>query len=238
MEKEAAGKCFRCLYDQSWTESWKQALYRRWSYEKEQVCLRWRMIFYEVCPWLWDWIPKSTSRGKSSSFERKSSVATAESSPIELLLQKSKEYQQSCIRWNSLGRNHRHFLRHPILRSSPIDRRIKTAWFQHQPQTGSPFAESVGIADDISRPHFNTSEPHPEHKKFPHLLKGLKIDHPNQVWSTDITYTAVDGHRAFVIGIVDWFSRKLVAYNGVNTMDALCGNVENGDRTLWKAGNL
>ena len=38
--------------------------------------------------------------------------------------------------------------------------------------------------------------------------------------STDITYTAVDGHRAFVIGVVDWFSRKLMAYNVVNTMDA------------------
>ena len=98
--------------------------------------------------------------------------------------------------------------------------------------------EALGLRTIYPRPHFNTSEPHPEHKKFPYLLKGLKIDHPNQVWSTHITYTAVDGHRAFVIGIVDWFSRKLVAYNVVNTMDALCGNVENGDRTLWKAGNI
>ena len=81
--------------------------------------------------------------------------------------------------------------------------------------------KSIGLADDISAsPHFNTSEPHPEHKKFPYLLKGLEIDHPNQVWSTDITYTAVNGHRAFVIAIEDWFSRKLMAYNVVNTMDA------------------
>ena len=48
----------------------------------------------------------------------------------------------------------------------------------------------------------------------------MNIDHCNQVWSTDITYTAVNGRRAFVIGIVDWFSRKLMAYNVVNTMDA------------------
>ena len=80
--------------------------------------------------------------------------------------------------------------------------------------------KALGLQTIYPRPHFNTSEPHPEHKKFPYLLKGLKIDHPNQVWSTDITYTAVDGHRAFVIGIVDWFSRKLMAYNVVNTMDA------------------
>ena len=38
----------------------------------------------------------------------------------------------------------------PFYASSPFDRRIETAWFQHQSQTGSPFAESVGLADDIS----------------------------------------------------------------------------------------
>ena len=80
--------------------------------------------------------------------------------------------------------------------------------------------KALGLQTIHPRSHFNSSEPHPEHKKFPYLLKGLKIDHPNQVWSTDITYTGVDGHWAFVIGIVDWFSRKLMAYNVVNTMDA------------------
>ena len=53
------------------------------------------------------------------------------------------------------------------------------------------------------RPRFNTSEPYPEHEKFPYLLRKCKIERPNQVWSTDITYTAVAGHRAFVMGIVD-----------------------------------
>lgn len=80
--------------------------------------------------------------------------------------------------------------------------------------------KSLGLRIVYPRPHFNTSEPHPAHEKFPYLLRNVKIEHPNQVWSTDITYTAVDGHRAFVIGIVDWFSRKLLAYNVVNTMDA------------------
>jgi len=80
--------------------------------------------------------------------------------------------------------------------------------------------KALGLRTVYPHPHFNTSEPHPEHEKFPYLLRGVKPDHPNQVWSTDITYTAVDGRRAFVIGIVDWYSRKLMAYNVVNTMDA------------------
>lgn len=80
--------------------------------------------------------------------------------------------------------------------------------------------KSMGLRTVYPRPHFNTSEPHPEHEKFPYLLRKLEIERPNQVWSTDITYTAVAGHRAFVIGIVDWFSRRVMAYNVVNTMDA------------------
>ena len=74
-------------------------------------------------------------------------------------------------------------------------------------------------ADGLSASAFNTSEPHPEQEKFPYLLRKCKIKRPNQVWSTGIIYTAVVC-RAFVIGIVDWFSRKVLAYNVVNTMDA------------------
>jgi putative transposase len=37
-------------------------------------------------------------------------------------------------------------------------------------------------------PQPNTSEPHPEHPVFPHLLRGLEISRPDQVWATDITY--------------------------------------------------
>lgn len=44
-------------------------------------------------------------------------------------------------------------------------------------------------------PHFSTSELHPERKKFPYLSRKLEIERPNQVWSTDITETAVAGHQ-------------------------------------------
>lgn len=77
----------------------------------------------------------------------------------------------------------------------------------------------LGLKTVYPRPKFNTSSPCEEHKKYPYLLRNLPITRPNQVWATDITYTAVAGHRAFVIAIIDLFSRKVLAYNVVNTMD-------------------
>ena len=79
--------------------------------------------------------------------------------------------------------------------------------------------KELGLKTVYPRPKFNTSEACPAHKKYPYLLRKLTIDHPNQVWATDITYTAVGGHRAFVIAILDLYSRKVLAYNVVNTMD-------------------
>ena len=81
--------------------------------------------------------------------------------------------------------------------------------------------KELGLRTVYPRPRFNTSEAHPEHEKYPYLLRNLAITHANQVWATDITYTAVAGHRAFVIAIIDLFSRKVLSYSVVNTMDTI-----------------
>jgi len=56
------------------------------------------------------------------------------------------------------------------------------------------------------------SEPHPEHKIFPYLLANLNIKKPNQVWGSDITYVKVIGGWAYLIAILDWFSRYVVSW--------------------------
>lgn len=53
---------------------------------------------------------------------------------------------------------------------------------------------------------------------YPYLLKGLKITKPNQVWSSDITYIPFKGGFIYLYGIIDWYSRTIIAYNISTTL--------------------
>ena len=65
-----------------------------------------------------------------------------------------------------------------------------------------------------------TSVPHPEHKVYPYLLKGLSITRPGHVWCADITYIPVRRGFLYLVAIMDWASRKVLAWRLSNTMDA------------------
>jgi putative transposase len=58
----------------------------------------------------------------------------------------------------------------------------------------------------------HTSAPHPAHKIYPYRLRGLTIDRPNQCWATDITYIPMRRGFVFLVAIVDWASRKVLAH--------------------------
>lgn len=66
----------------------------------------------------------------------------------------------------------------------------------------------------------NTSKPHPQHTVYPYLLRGVEISQPNQVWSTDITYIRLPRGFVYLVAIIDWYSRKILAWRLSNTMDA------------------
>jgi len=66
----------------------------------------------------------------------------------------------------------------------------------------------------------NTSKKHPQHKVYPYLLRGLKIDRPNQVWCTDITYIPMRRGFLYLVAIMDWATRKVLAWRISNTLDA------------------
>ena len=64
-----------------------------------------------------------------------------------------------------------------------------------------------------------TSVPNPEHRVYPYLLRGLTIERPNQVWCADITYIPVQGGFLYLVAIMDWASRRVLAWRLSNTMD-------------------
>ena len=64
----------------------------------------------------------------------------------------------------------------------------------------------------------NTSAPHPAHRIYPYLLKTLLIDHPNQVWATDITYIPMKRGFVFLVAILDWATRRVLAHRVSTSM--------------------
>jgi putative transposase len=66
----------------------------------------------------------------------------------------------------------------------------------------------------------NTSKPAPGHKIYPYLLRGVKVERPNQVWACDITYIPMARGFVYLVAIVDWFSRRVLSHRVSITMEA------------------
>jgi putative transposase len=66
----------------------------------------------------------------------------------------------------------------------------------------------------------DTSRPAKGHKTYPYLLGGLRIDRPNQVWCADITYLPMRKGFLYLVAIMDWFTRKVLAWRISNTLEA------------------
>ena len=76
----------------------------------------------------------------------------------------------------------------------------------------------MGLAPIYQRPR--TSDPHPEHRIHPYLLRDLEITRANQVWCADITYLPMRRGFLYLVAVMDWVSRKVLAWKLSNTMDA------------------
>ena len=76
----------------------------------------------------------------------------------------------------------------------------------------------MGLAAIYQRPR--TSDPHPEHRIYPYLLRDLAITRPNHVWCADVTYLPMRRGFLYLVAIMDWATRKVLAWRISNTMDA------------------
>jgi putative transposase len=93
--------------------------------------------------------------------------------------------------------------------------------------------QRMGIEALYRRPR--TTKPEPGHKVYPYLLRGIEITRPNQVWAMDITYIPMARGFVYLAVVLDWFSRRVLAWRVSITMEAaFC--VETLEEALAKHG--
>jgi len=76
----------------------------------------------------------------------------------------------------------------------------------------------MGLQAVVPGPH--TSRPAPEHKVYPYLLRDLTIGRPDQVWCADITYIPMQRGFLYLVAVMDWFSRYVLAWELSNTLES------------------
>ena len=76
----------------------------------------------------------------------------------------------------------------------------------------------MGLAAIYQQPR--TTVRHPEHRTYPYLLRGLRIERPDQVWCSDITYIPMRRGFLYLVAVMDWATRKVLSWRLSNTLEA------------------
>jgi putative transposase len=77
----------------------------------------------------------------------------------------------------------------------------------------------MGLQAVLPGPH--TSRPQPAHPRYPYLLRELAVERPNHVWCADITYVPMRRGFLYLVAVLDWYSRYVLAWALSSTLDAL-----------------
>ena len=101
-------------------------------------------------------------------------------------------------------------LEHPFMGARMLRDMLKLAGVEVGRKHVRTLMDKMGIAALYRKP--NTSAPHPEHEIYPYLLKSLTIDRPNQAWATDITYIPMSRGFVYLVAIIDWATRRVLAH--------------------------
>jgi putative transposase len=109
-------------------------------------------------------------------------------------------------------------LKHPFMGSRSIRDQLQDRGYQVGREHVSTLMSKMGIAALYRKPKL--SKPHPEHKVYPYLLRGMEITRANRVWAADITYLPMARGFCYLTAVMDWASRKVLAWRLSNTLDA------------------
>ncbi len=109
-------------------------------------------------------------------------------------------------------------LEHPFAGSRMLRGMLKAEGHDVGRRHVSTLMKKMGVEAIYRRP--NTSKPAAGHKIHPYLLRNLVVTRSNQVWATDITYVPMARGFVYLVAVVDWFSRKVLAWRLSITLSA------------------
>ena len=113
------------------------------------------------------------------------------------------------------------YTRHPFYGSRRMTVYLRTIGHQVNRKRIQRLMGILGLAGMAPGP--NTSRPSPQHRIYPYLLRGVAVTRPNQVWSTDITYIRLTRGFVYLVAVLDWFSRYVLAWEvSVSLEGAVC----------------
>ena len=110
------------------------------------------------------------------------------------------------------------FLKYPFYGARRMALHLRHEGERIGPRRAARLMRLMGLQAIYRAPR--TSAPHPEHRIYPYLLRGLAIERPNHVWCADITYIPVNRGFLYLVAIMDWASRYVLAWRLSNTLDA------------------
>ncbi len=110
------------------------------------------------------------------------------------------------------------FLKHPFYGSRQLVRQLRREGLRVGRHRVRRLMRLMGLEAIYQAPR--TSEPHPAHRVYPYLLRNLDVDRPDRVWCADITYIPVQRGFLYLVAIMDWFSRHVLAWRLSNTLHA------------------
>jgi len=110
------------------------------------------------------------------------------------------------------------FLKYPFYGSRQMVRQLRREGISVGRHRVRRLMRLMGLETIYQAP--KTSTPHPAHRIYPYLLKGMAIDRPDQVWCADITYIPVQRGFLYLVAIMDWATRYVLAWRLSNTLDA------------------
>jgi putative transposase len=110
------------------------------------------------------------------------------------------------------------YTRHPFYGSRKIRHYLRGLGHRINRKRVQRLMGRLGLAGMAPGP--NTSRAHPQHKVYPYLLRGVAVTRPNQVWSTDISYIRLTHGFVYLVAVIDWYSRKVLAWRLSNTLDS------------------